>query len=325
SGNPVPGLPPVAFSPDSQTVASYASDGSVQLWSLADGTLAFLAQSPSQGSKILVASRDATRLAAVAGDGKQVQVWDTAGHALLTTLQYGQFVTALAFSPDGQTLAAGLTPSLSSETGTSIVILRIADGTAVGSPFVGPTGYVVAVAYSPDGAGLAPGSSDSTLRFWRVAGGGPVHGHPRRHGHGDACRAFLLHRQERGGGMLRRRRHHERRQRVYGDLPPDGPRRVGALSPRCGRRRAPGDRDRHDDESRPGPRVRLDHQVLLVDRRQRRWGSGPARRPCGSRARGEHGRYRLDHVDDPRWHRGRHVLPRRQRGCRGPHPRDERD
>ena len=174
SGNPVPGLPPVAFSPDSQTVASYASDGSVQLWSLADGTLAFLAQSPSQGSKILVASRDATRLAAVAGDGKQVQVWDTAGHALLTTLQYGQFVTALAFSPDGQTLAAGLTPSLSSETGTSIVILRIADGTAVGSPFVGHTGYVVALAYSPDGAGLASGSSDSTLRFWRVADGAPL-------------------------------------------------------------------------------------------------------------------------------------------------------
>src|SRR5207245_421733 len=80
----------------------------------------------------------------------------------------------VAFPPDGQTLAAGLTPSLSSETGTSIVILRIADGTAVGSPFVGHTGYVVALAYSPDGAGLASGSSDSTLRFWRVADGAPL-------------------------------------------------------------------------------------------------------------------------------------------------------
>ena len=170
-GNPIAGRPSVAFSPDDQTVASYAADGSVQLWSLIDGTLVFLAQSPSQGSQILVASNDGARIAAVADDGKQARIWDTASRVLLTTLQYGQFITALAFSPDGETLAAGLTPSLSSQTGTSIVRLRVADGMMVGASLVAHTGYVLALAFSRDGGWLASGGADNTLRLWGTADG----------------------------------------------------------------------------------------------------------------------------------------------------------
>ncbi len=170
-GNPIGGRPPIAFSPDVQTVAAYAADGSVQLWSLADGTLAFLSQSPSQGNKILVVSPDGARVAAVADDGKQVRVWDAAARVLVTTLPYGQFITALAFSPDGETLAAGLTPSLSSQTGTSIVRLRVADGAPVGSPLAAHTGQVMALAFSSEGGWLASGGVDNTLRLWSTTDG----------------------------------------------------------------------------------------------------------------------------------------------------------
>jgi len=36
----------------------------------------------------------------------------------------------------------------------------------------GHTDYVRSVAFSPDGGLLASGSSDNTVRLWRVAGGG---------------------------------------------------------------------------------------------------------------------------------------------------------
>jgi WD40 repeat protein len=174
SGNPVPGRPSMAFMADGQTVASYTTDfsnNSIQLWSLSDGSFALLTQGPTTGSQILAASADGVRLAAVIADGKQVQIWDTINRIPVTTLPYGQFVTALAFSPDGETLAAGVKPSQTSGAGASIVSLRVADGTAVGIPLVGHTDTVVTLAFSPDGGALVSGSNDATIRFWNTADG----------------------------------------------------------------------------------------------------------------------------------------------------------
>ncbi|PYN56719.1 MAG: hypothetical protein DMD94_06515, partial [Candidatus Rokuibacteriota bacterium] len=101
SGNPIPGRRSLAVVADGQTVASYpssSSDNSIQLWSLIDGSVSLLAQDPSTGGNLLTVSADRTRLAAIIGDGKQVQIWDTISRTPLTTLQYGQYVTALAFS-----------------------------------------------------------------------------------------------------------------------------------------------------------------------------------------------------------------------------------
>ncbi|MEL6456392.1 MAG: hypothetical protein AAFQ40_16965, partial [Cyanobacteria bacterium J06623_5] len=42
------------------------------------------------------------------------------------------------------------------------------EGNAVGSPFEGHSGWVNSVAFSPQGDRIVSGSSDNTLRLWRV-------------------------------------------------------------------------------------------------------------------------------------------------------------
>jgi len=171
-GNPIPGKQSLAFLADGQTVAGYPAnnDNSIQLWNLGDGSVTLLTQ-PATGSRFFAISSDRTRLAAVIGDGKQVQIWDMINRTPVTTLQYGQFVTALAFSPDATIVAAGIKPSLTSGAGTSIVSLRVADGTMVGSPLIGHTNNIVTLAFSPDGNALASSGDDSTIRFWSTVDG----------------------------------------------------------------------------------------------------------------------------------------------------------
>jgi WD40 repeat protein len=94
---------------------------------------------------------------------KTVRVWDTAtGQELFVLSGHGEVVKALAFSPDGETLASG------SEDKT-VNLWRVSDGTKVRT-LAGHTGGVGAVAFSPDGKMLASGG-DETIRFWDAATG----------------------------------------------------------------------------------------------------------------------------------------------------------
>jgi WD40 repeat protein len=76
-------------------------------------------------------------------------------------------IWSVAFSPDGQYLAAG-------DTKGNILLRRVVDGQPIRS-FEGHHGWVVSLAFSPDGNTLASGSCDCTAKLWDVKTGQCLH------------------------------------------------------------------------------------------------------------------------------------------------------
>jgi WD40 repeat protein len=76
-------------------------------------------------------------------------------------------VWSVAFSPDGEYLAAG-------DTKGNILLRRVADGQPM-RIFTGHHAWVVSLAFSPDGKTLASGSCDSTAKLWNVTTGQCLH------------------------------------------------------------------------------------------------------------------------------------------------------
>jgi WD40 repeat protein len=72
----------------------------------------------------------------------------------------GDQITALAFAPDGRTLAVGVD--------RAVQLWDVAAGRLV-ARLEGHQGQVKCLAYAPDGMRLASGSSDRTVRLWDMA------------------------------------------------------------------------------------------------------------------------------------------------------------
>ena len=168
----------VAVNHDGRVAASGGQDGLGCVWSVATGRQ--LAESPDhQPTVTAMAFQPGGELLASGGTDGTVRLWSVSG--LKAAIEKGQgaivpleaaqaislpgagWVTSVAFSPEGNWIAAGSQQGrigLFSVSAAKDAQARILDGHKA---------KVNCLAFSQDGTQLASGSEDSTLRYWDVA------------------------------------------------------------------------------------------------------------------------------------------------------------
>jgi WD40 repeat protein len=153
----------VAFSPDSQHLATSSYGGPVWLWHVHQrNVIRSFPGNPEHETLSVAFSPDGQRLASGSTDG-MVRLWDLRQPEAAPEILPGDGVSvyAVAFSPDNQRLAAGSLNNTARlwnlhQLKVPPIVLR------------GHTGPVFSVAFSPDGQRLATGSHDQTIRLWQV-------------------------------------------------------------------------------------------------------------------------------------------------------------
>jgi eukaryotic-like serine/threonine-protein kinase len=157
----------LAFAKDGQTLVTATGLGHITLWRIPEGTK--LASYPSDQESGLDPATDFAvtsdlGLAAYGTRSGQVRVMDLHdGKELWNAVAAKQFITALAFSPDGKTLvsAAGFGES-------DIRLWDVATGKEIGR-LEGHQSWVGSLVFWPDGKKLVSASADQTIRIWDVS------------------------------------------------------------------------------------------------------------------------------------------------------------
>ena len=158
----------LAFSPDSQLLASSSGDKTIKLWQLNSGEL--LRAFPGAHSDTIWSigiSHDGQTLVSGSGD-KTVKIWNlNTGELLRTLAGHTDTVSSVAISQDGQTVVSGSGDK-------TVKIWNLNTGKLLRT-LVGHTDAVRSVAVSSDGKIIASGSADKTVKIWNLNTGQLLH------------------------------------------------------------------------------------------------------------------------------------------------------
>jgi WD40 repeat protein len=163
----------VAWSPNSQQVASASEDGTVKLWNPVSGQLLRTLGNGSLGAYDAVAFSHDGQIVAGAGYDGMIRLWRTSTGTLSSTLKgHSRYVSHLAFSPDGQWLASTSydnTLRLWKLTFSQRLFLwQVVKAQAAHVLTNIHGGWVCGVAFSPDSRQVATVGEDGSVQVWRV-------------------------------------------------------------------------------------------------------------------------------------------------------------
>jgi WD40 repeat protein/serine/threonine protein kinase len=154
-------LTTIAFNSDGTQLVTGGEDGIVRLWSVPENELLASVELGPEVTQ-LVLNPDNTLIAA-AGDNGVITLLDGQSLEVQDRLEgHEGSVYALAFHPDGQTLASGGTDQV-------IRIWSIADAETEPRTLTGHTNWIWSLNYSADGALLASTGFDMMVRVWNVS------------------------------------------------------------------------------------------------------------------------------------------------------------
>jgi WD40 repeat protein len=151
------------FSPVEPTVATWGSQGPIELWDARNGTRKGEIPAPDGPVSGAAFAPDGGMIAVVIGEHK-VGMWDcTTGKLRWSIVPPGESVRECAFSPDGRTVACA--------DGASQVCFVDTVSGKVRRTLTVAGGYIGPVTFSQNGKSVVISSADGGVRFWDSATG----------------------------------------------------------------------------------------------------------------------------------------------------------